>query len=74
MGIHLSEGLAMVKEPGSDFYGYVDEEGTIAIAQTFTCADAFDDGLASVILDAVFDSYHYVHIDRAGNYVWKPTR
>jgi len=71
---HFSEGLAVVKEPGSKFYGYVDEEGTIAIKQTFTCADAFEGELAQVIVGEEFDSYHYGYIDRNGEYVWEPTR
>jgi hypothetical protein len=71
---HFSEGLAVVKEPGSDFYGYIDEAGTIAIAQTFTCADAFECNLAQVIVGEEFDSYHYGYIDRTGKYVWDPTR
>jgi hypothetical protein len=71
---HFSEGLAVVKEPGSKFYGYADEEGTIAIKQTFTCADAFEGDLAQVIVGEEFDSYHYGYIDRNGEYVWEPTR
>lgn len=71
---HFSEGLAVVKEPGSEFYGYVNEDGAIAIAQTFTCADPFEGELAQVIVGKEFDSYHYGYIDRDGEYVWEPTR
>jgi hypothetical protein len=71
---HFSEGLAVVKEPGSDFYGYVNEEGTIAIAQMFTSAKAFEGDLARVIVGKEYDSYQYGYIDRTGEYVWEPTR
>jgi hypothetical protein len=71
---HFSEGFAVVKEPHSEFYGYIDTGGRIAIAQTFTCADAFEGDLAQVIVGEEFDSYHYGYIDRAGKYVWEPSR
>ena len=71
---HFSEGLAVVKEPGSDYYGYVDEKGNIVIAQTFTCADAFEGDLAEVIVGEEFDSYRYGYINRTGKYVWEPSR
>ena len=63
-GDGFSEGLHPVKQGG--LWGYINEQGEMAVAPRWDQADDFHDGLALVEKDGKL-----AYIDRAGNVVWR---
>jgi hypothetical protein len=55
-------------------YGYVDKTGAMTINPTFTLAESFKNGLASVTTGKKYEEFKRGYIDKSGNYVWEPTR
>lgn len=75
LGLHFSEGLAVVKPNGKGKeYGYIDKTGAMIIKPTFTLAESFENGLASVTIGKKYEEFKYGYIDKSGKYVWEPTR
>jgi hypothetical protein len=63
----FSEGLAKVVDWQ---YGFIDKQGKIVIEPQFVWAGQFSGGLAQVMVEDKKKGY----IDRAGNYVWRPSK
>ena len=74
----FSEGLAFVRLPGSELFGYIDKSGRLAIPFRFLEAGPFRGGLARVsessdarMVAGCWEGYDY--INRFGEYVWRGT-
>ena len=57
----FQEGLMPVRETASGRYGYLNEEGEIAIEPQFTLAQPFSEGLAAVALDEWFQQWGWIN-------------
>ncbi len=68
----FADGLAVVKVKG--FCGYIDSSGTFVIPPRFAYAYRFLQGLAMVPVKDNDGDILAGYIDRAGNYVWPPSR
>ena len=49
-------------------FGYIDKQGVMIVKPVFNWAGNFSDGIAGVNIGSKWG-----YIDKAGNYVWKPT-
>ena len=50
-------------------FGYIDRSGAFLIEERFDLAEQFHDGVAHV-----FEGGARGYIDRAGNFLWKPSK
>jgi hypothetical protein len=72
----FSEGLALVRPPGGELFGYIDRSGRLVIPYLFSEAGSFRGGLARVsessdarMVSGCWQGYSY--INRLGEYIWK---
>lgn len=64
LAFDFSEGLAVVRDEGSDEWGYINTAGDFGITPRFDTASSFSEGLARISLDSRFG-----YIDRTGRIV-----
>jgi hypothetical protein len=67
----FSEGFARVQQGRfpQTRYGYIDRTGALVIKPQFEIASDFTDGIAMVLVEGKRG-----YINKAGEYIWKPTR
>lgn len=72
----FSEGMLVFIEENAEgewLWGYVDRSGKVAIPARFQFAGLFKNGIAPVTIRRG-DDYFEGYIDKAGNYVWQPSK
>jgi hypothetical protein len=71
---HFSDGFAQVQVNKNGRYGYINKSGETIIKPKYFSTDNFHNGLARIWSEPKEGIAPWGYIDKAGNYVWEPTK